>query len=186
MEATRITQHGKIYFHTPTHAIETQEALQRAGLRHVGKQPCRINQDAIGLHWGDGLYFTTTRPEVYKYYPGPQYNQLEFQPCVETLTNIAKEGHRTQKAMREGLIAEITPLVVESMNEALKRFPKMAVRKRVDADERKAGWKCFVSELKKRRDKYTLAHVRVVLKKEFPHVTQLYDSTFSAYYRDVQ
>jgi hypothetical protein len=43
-----------------------------------------------------------------------------------------------------------------------------------------------VGELKKRRDKYTLAHVRVVLKKEFPNVTQLYDSTFAAYYREVQ
>lgn len=186
MEATRITQHGKIYFPTPKHAIETQEALQRAGLRHVGNQPDRINQDAIGLHWGDGLYFTTTRAEVYKYYPGPQYNQLEFQPCIETLTSIAKEGHKTQKAMREGLIAEITPLVVESMQEALKRFPKMAVRKRVDADERRAGWKCFVAELKKRRAKYVLAHVRVVLKKEFPKVTQLYDATFARYYQDVQ
>lgn len=186
MEATRITQHGKIYLSTPKHAIETQEALQRAGLRHVGNQPERINQNAVGLHWGDGLYFTTDRVEVYKWYPGPQYKQLEFQPCVEMLTSIAKEGHRTQKAMRAGLIAEITPLVVEAMNEALKRFPKMGRKKKVNVEERRAGWKCFVGELKKRRDKYTLAHVRVVLKKEFPNVTQLYDSTFAAYYREVQ
>lgn len=185
MEATRITQNGKIYFPTPKHAIETQEALQRAGLRHVGTKPDRINQDAIGLHWGDGLYFTTDRVEVYKYYPGPQYAQLEFQPIPQALDNL-KEGHRTQKAMRDGLIKEITPLVVEAMQEALKRFPKMAVRKRVDADERRAGWKCFIAELKKRRDKYVLAHVRVVLKKEFPKVTQLYDATFARYYQDVQ
>jgi len=186
MEATRITQHGKIYFLTPTHAIETQEALQRAGLRHVGTKPDRINRNAIGLYWGDGLYFTTDRVEVFQRYPGPQYNQLEFQPCVETLTSIAKEGHKTQKAMRAGLIAEITPLVVEAMNEALKRFPKMGRKKKVNVEERRAGWKCFVGELKKRRDKYVLAHVRVVLKKEFPNVTQLYDATFARYYQDVQ
>ena len=185
MEATRITQHGKIYLNNPQHAIEIQEALQRAGLRHVGTQPDRINENAIGLHWGDGLYFTTDRVEVFKRYPGPQYKQLEFQPIPQALDNL-KEGHRTQKAMREGLIKEITPLVVESMNEALKRFPKMAKRKRVDATERLNGWKCFVAELKKRRDKYVLAHVRVVLKEHFPNVTQLYDSTFSAYYREVQ
>jgi hypothetical protein len=184
MEATRITQHGKIYLKTPTHAIETQEALQRAGLKHVGKNPSRINQDAIGLHWGDGFYFTTSRSEVYKYYPGPQYDKLEFQAPMQWLDNV-REGHRTQKAMRAGLIAEITPLVVESMNEALKRYPKMAKRKKVDTDERRSGWKCFCSELKKRRDKYILAHVRVVLKQEFPHVTQLYDSTFVTYYREV-
>jgi len=124
--------------------------------------------------------------EVYRCYPGPQYNQLEFQPCVETLTSIAKEGHRTQKAMRDGLIAEITPLVVAAMNEALKRFPKMGRKKKVNVEERRAGWKCFVGELKKRRDKYVLAHVRVVLKKEFPNITQLYDSTFATYYREVQ
>lgn len=185
MEAQRITQHGKIYLNSPAHAIETQEALQRAGLRHVGNQPDRINHKAIGLHWGDGLYFTTDRVEVYKRYPGPQYNQLEFQPIPQALDNL-KEGHRTQKAMREGLIAEITPLVVESMQEALKRFPKMAKRKRVDATERLNGWKCFIAELKKRQTKYVLAHVRAVLKQEFPHVTQLYDATFSRYYQDVQ
>jgi hypothetical protein len=186
MEATRITQHGKIYFPTPTHAIETQQKLQAAGLRHVGNHPDRINENAVGLHWGDGLYFTTDRVEVFKRYPGPQYKQVEFQTCVETLTSIAREGHRTQKAMREGLIAEITPLVVESMQEALKRFPMMGRKKKVNVEERRAGWKCFVGELKKRRDKYVLAHVRVVLKEHFPNVTQLYDSTFSAYYREVQ
>lgn len=185
MEATRITQHGKIYLNNPQHAIETQEALQRAGLRHVGTKPDRINPNAVGLHWGDGLYFTTDRVEVYRCYPGPQYNQIEFQAPMQWLDNV-REGHRTQKAMRGALIAEVTPLVVEAMNEALKRFPKMARRKRVDTDERRAGWKCFVGELKKRRDKYVLAHVRVVLKKEFPGVTQLYDSTFAAYYREVQ
>ena len=185
MEATRITQHGKIYLNSPQHAIETQEALQRAGLRHVGDKPDRINRNAVGLHWGDGLYFTTDRVEVFKRYPGPQYKHLEFQPIPQALDNL-KEGHRTQKAMREGLIKEITPLVVEAMNEALTRFPKMAKRKRVDATERLNGWKCFVAELKKRRDKYVLAHVRVVLKKEFPGVTQLYDSTFARYYQDVQ
>ncbi len=121
---------------------------------------------------------------MYKYYPGPQYEQLEFQELPQWLDNI-REGHRTQKAMRAGLIAEITPFVVESMNEALKRYPKMAKRKRVDATERLNGWRCFCGELKKRRDKYTLAHVRVVLKEYFPHVTQLYDSTFAAYYREV-
>lgn len=186
MEATRITQHGKIYLNNPQHAIETQEALQRAGLRHVGTEPGRINPNAVGLHWGDGLYFTTDRVEVFKRYPGPQYNQLEFQPCMETIATAAQLGHRTQKAMREGLIAEITPLVVEAMNEALKRFPKMGRKKKVNVEERRAGWKCFVGELKKRRDKYVLAHVRVVLKKEFPNVTQLYDSTFATYYREVQ
>jgi len=185
MEATRISQHGKIYLKNPTHAIETQKALQNAGLKHVGNDPERINQNAIGLHWGDGLYCTTSRPEVYKYYPGPQYEQLEFQVVPQWLDNI-REGHRTQKAMRAGLIAEITPLVVEAMNEALARYPKMAKRKRVDATERLNGWKCFCVELKKRRDKYTLAHVRVVLKEHFPHVTQLYDSTFASYYREVQ
>jgi len=185
MEATRITQHGKIYFPTPQHAIETQKALQSAGLKHVGNNPERINENAIGLHWGDGLYYTTNRPEVYKYYPGPQYDQLEFQPAPQWLDNI-REGHKTQKAMRAGLIAEITPLVVESMNEALKRFPMMGRKKKVNVEERRAGWKCFCDELKKRRDKYTLAHVRVVLKQEFPHVTQLYDSTFANYYREIQ
>ncbi len=186
MEATRITQHGKIYFPTPKHAIETQEALQRAGLRHVGNQPDRVNQDAIGLHWGDGLYYTTNRPEVFKYYPGPQYDKLLIEVDPQLMNKLSKEGHRMQKAMREGLIAEITPLVVESMQEALKRFPKMAKRKKIDAAERLNGWKCFVAELKKRREKYVLAHVRVVLKTEFPHVTQLYDSTFARYYQDVQ
>ena len=186
MEATRITQHGKIYFNNPQHAIETQQKLQRAGLRHVGKQPNRINENAIGLHWGGGFYFTTDRVEVYKYYPGPQYKQVEFQVDVQVMNKLSQEGHKTQKAMREGLIAEITPLVVGAMNEALKRYPKMGKNKKVDADERRAGWKCFVAELKKRRDKYVLAHVRVVLKKEFPKVTQLYDSTFATYYREVQ
>jgi len=185
MEATRITRHGKIYFNNPQHAIETQQKLQAAGLRHVGNQPDRINENAVGLHWGDGLYFTTDRVEVYRHYPGPQYNQLEFQVPQQWLDN-AREGHKTQKAMRAGLIAEITPLVVEAMNEALARFPKMAKRKRVDATERLNGWKCFVAELRKRREKYVLAHVRVVLKKEFPHVTQLYDSTFARYYQEVQ
>jgi len=185
MEATRITQHGKIYLPTPTHAIETQKALQKAGLKHVGNDPNRINENAIGLHWGAGLYYTTSRPEVYKYYPGPQYNQLEFQEPPQWLDNI-REGHRTQKAMRAGLIAEITPLVIGAMNEALERFPKMAKRKKADAVERLNGWKCFCGELKKQRPKYVLAHVRVVLKEHFPHVTQLYDSTFANYYREVQ
>lgn len=185
MEATRISQHGKIFLPSPRHAIETQKALQNVGLKHVGNQPDRINQDAIGLHWGDGLYYTTSRPEVFKYYPGPQYDKLELLPAQQWLDNI-REGHKTQKAMRAARIAEITPLVVESMNEALERFPKMAKRKRVDATERLNGWKCFISELKKRRDKYTLAHVRVVLKEQFPHVTQLYDATFARYYQDVQ
>ena len=185
MEGTRISQHGKIYLSSPSHAIETQKALQNVGLKHVGDQPDRINQDAIGLHWGDGLYYTTSRPEVFKYYPGPQYDKLELLPAQQWLDNI-REGHKTQKAMRAGRIAEITPLVVESMNEALERFPKMAKRKRVDATERLNGWKLFVAELKKRRDKYTLAHVRVVLKDQFPHVTQLYDATFARYYQDVQ
>ena len=185
MEATRISQHGKIFLPSPQHAIETQKALQNMGLKHVGTDPKRINQNAVGLHWGDGLYFTTDRPEVYKWYPGPQYDKLELLPAQQWLDNI-REGHKTQKAMRAGRIAEITPLVVEAMNEALKRFPKMAKRKRVDATERLNGWKFFVAELKKRRDKYTLAHVRVVLKTEFPHVTQLYDATFARYYQDVQ
>ena len=185
MEGTRISQHGKIYLSSPSHAIETQKALQNVGLKHVGDNPDRINDKAIGLHWGDGLYYTTSRPEVFKYYPGPQYDKLELLPAQQWLDNI-REGHKTQKAMRAGRIAEITPLVVEAMNEALKRFPKMAKRKRVDATERLNGWKYFVAELKKRRDKYTLAHVRVVLKTEFPHVTQLYDATFARYYQDVQ
>ena len=185
MEATRISQHGKMYLNNPAHAIETQKQLQNLGLKHVGTDPIRINEDAIGLHWGDGLYYTTSRPEVFKYYPGPQYDKLELQPLPQWLDNI-REGHKTQKAMRAGRITEITPLVVESMNEALERFPKMAKRKRVDATERLNGWKFFVAELKKRRDKYTLAHVRVVLKTEFPHVTQLYDATFARYYQDVQ
>ena len=174
-----------MYLNNPAHAIETQKALQNVGLKHVGTDPDRINQGAIGLHWGDGLYYTTSRPEVFKYYPGPQYEKLELQPLPQWLDNI-REGHKTQKAMRAALIAEITPLVVESMNEALERFPKMAKRKRVDAMERLNGWKFFVAELKKRRDKYTLAHVRVVLKEQFPHVTQLYDATFARYYQDVQ
>lgn len=185
MEATRITQHGKIYLQNPTHAIETQKALQNAGLKHVGNKPDRINQDAIGVHWGDGLYFTTSRPEVFKRYPGPQYDKLEFQPSMQWLDNV-RQGHRTQKAMRGALIAEVTPLVVESMNEALKRFPAMAKKKRVDTDERRAGWKCFCTELRKRREKYILAHVRIILKEHFPKVTQLYDSTFATYYREVQ
>jgi hypothetical protein len=185
MEATRITQHGKIYLKNPAHAIETQEALQNAGLKHVGNKPDRINENAIGLHWGDGLYYTTSRPEVYKYYPGPQYEQLEFKEPPQCLENI-REGNRPRKAMRPGLIAEITPIVVEAMEEALKRYPKMARRKRVDAAERLNGWKCFCVELKKRRDKYMMAHVRIVLKEHFPHVTQLYNSTFANYYREVQ
>lgn len=185
MEAQRITQHGKIYLNSPAHAIETQQQLQAAGLRHVGNQPDRINRNAIGLHWGDGLYFTTDRVEVYKRYPGPQYNQLEFQVPQQWLDN-AREGHKTQKAMRAGLIAGITPLVVEAMNEALARFPKMAKRKRVDATERLNGWKCFVVELKKRRAKYVLAHVRVVLREHFPNVTQLYEGTFANYFKELQ
>lgn len=115
MEATRISQHGKIYLPTPQHAIETQKALQNVGLKHVGSDPDRINEDAVGLHWGDGRYFTTSRPEVFKYYPGPQYDKLELQPLPQWLDNI-REGHKTQKAIRAGRIAEITPLVVESMN----------------------------------------------------------------------
>lgn len=185
MEATRISQNWKIFLPSPQHAIETQKALQNVGLKHVGTDPNRINENAVGLHWGDGLYFTTDRPEVYKWYPGPQYDKLELLPAQQWLDNI-REGHKTQKAMRSARIAEITPLVVEAMNEALERFPKMAKRKRVDATERLNGWKFFVAELKKRRDKYTLAHVRVVLKTEFPHVTQLYDATFARYYQDVQ
>lgn len=185
MEATKITQHGKIYFHTPTHAIETQEALQRAGLRHVGSKPDRINENAIGLHWGDGLYFTTDRIDVYQRYPGPQYSKLEFQPIPQALDNL-KEGHQTQKALRAGLIAEITPLVVEAMDEALKRFPEMARKRKVNELKRRDGWKFFVSELKKKRDKYVLAHIRLIIKKEFPGITQIYESTFSNYFRNEQ
>ena len=185
MEATRISQHGKIFLPSPTHAIETQKQLQDLGLKHVGNNPDRINNKAIGLHWGDGLYYTTSRPEVFKYYPGPQYDKLELQPLPQWLDNI-REGHRTQKAMRAGLIAEITPLVVESMNEALKRFPEMARKRKVNELKRRDGWKCFVFELKKRRDKYTLAHVKVVLRSEFPHITQIYEGTFANYFKDVQ
>lgn len=184
MEATRITQHGKIYLNNPDHATEIQEALQRAGLRHVGNKPERINRDAIGLHWGAGLYFTTDRVEVYKRYPGPLYNQLEFQPCLQTLAERSAEGHKTQKAMREALIREVTPLVVEAMNEALKRFPEMARKKKINELKRRDGWKFFVSELKKKREKYVLAHVRLIIKKEFPRVTQIYESTFSNYFRN--
>ena len=185
MEATKITQHGKIYLNNPQHAIETQEALQRAGLRHVGTKPDRINRNAVGLHWGDGLYFTTDRVEVYKRYPGPQYNQLEFQVPQHWIDN-AREGHKTQRAMRDGLIKEITQLVVEAMQEALKRFPEMARKRKVNEMKRRDGWKCFVVELKKRRAKYVLAHVRVVLREHFPNVTQLYEGTFANYFKDVQ
>ena len=91
MEAQRITQHGKIYLNSPAHAIETQEALQRAGLRHVGNQPDRINRNAVGLHWGDGLYFTTDRVEVYRYYPGPQFCQI-YTSESEAKKDFAERG----------------------------------------------------------------------------------------------
>ena len=183
---TKIVDHGRISFTSPEHAIETQEALIRSGLRHWGSKPNRVNRNAVGLCWSGDLFFTTDRVEVFCKYPGPQYQDLEFKPHVQNLACLAAEGHKTQKAMRSILIQEITPLVVEAMQEALKRHPMMGRKKKVNVEERRAGWKCFVAELRKRREKYVLAHVRVVLKAEFPNVTQLYDSTFAAYYREVQ